>query len=466
MIVIEKNKRSLKQICDFLIAADNLFPIPLHKKVDIKSYARKLFHNSTILSITKNNKIIAMVCGYINPNSLSYASLLAVLPKYQGNAYGERLMREFVNIAKSKKSSLVHLYTTANNTKAISLYKKMGFTKYCIKNDKRQRDLHLCYNLENNFLVTSIGSYSADIVIKKLKTIDDSVIIGTDIYDKRMVVDAHNVDYFYQIAKVADEKKFTNDIKRIIKKHNIKYIIPLTDVDVDYFCKKRDSFNNVEVFISPNETISICRNKLKMKEFIDNNVNFIKTIPTYNSISIKNNMKLPLIAKLIDGRSSQGLVKINNLKEFEYFIKNNTRINKYIFQPVVCGHVVTVDVVCDGQKCVSIAREELLRTYNGAGLSVRVFHDRKLENNCKKLALALGIRGCVNFEFIKNSKNEYQFVECNPRFSAGLEFSCIAGYDCILNHIKCFKGGNIDEFKNNKVLYIARKYEEYITEDQ
>ena len=80
--------------------------------------------------------------------------------------------------------------------------------------------------------------------------------------------------------------------------------------------------------------------------------------------------------------------------------------------------VVTVDVVRDrADNCVAVARKELLRTLNGAGTSVHVFHDEELEQKSKDLARLLKITGCVNFEFILDKDGNYHFLECNPRFS-------------------------------------------------
>ena len=57
----------------------------------------------------------------------------------------------------------------------------------------------------------------------------------------------------------------------------------------------------------------------------------------------------------------------------------------------------------------------------------------------------------------------YYFIECNPRFSGGVEFSCIAGYDMVINHLNIFKNKKIDKLYEIKNQYIARKYEEYVT---
>ena len=51
------------------------------------------------------------------------------------------------------------------------------------------------------------------------------------------------------------------------------------------------------------------------------------------------------------------------------------------------------------------------------------------------IAGLLGVRGCVNMEFIEDRDGVYHMLECNPRFSGGVEFSCLAGYDCVTKTI-------------------------------
>ena len=127
--------------------------------------------------------------------------------------------------------------------------------------------------------------------------------------------------------------------------------------------------------------------------------------------------------------------------------------------------MVTVDVVRSPEQgtCVAVCRRELLRTLNGAGTSVLVFRNRQLEERCRAIAGLLGIRGCVNMEFIEDRDGVYHMLECNPRFSGGVEFSCLAGYDCVTNHLRCFEGREIERDDRITGMYIARKYEEYVT---
>lgn len=314
-------------------------------------------------------------------------------------------------------------------------------------------------------LLTAIGSFAADIAIKNLKK-NGYKVVGCDIYQKEWIADAYNVDSFYQAPYVSDEEKYFEFIDSICNKENVSFIIPLTDIEVDFFDKHREwaKRKNITLCISSEETISICRNKNKFESFIRENVENIKTIPTALINNKKCPYNYPVVCKPYDGRSSQGLKYIYYNEEWDNFISSND-VEKYIVQPFINGKIITVDIVRqkDGLNCVAIPREELLRTLNGAGTSVMVFKDEKLVDLCKNIANKLNIIGCVNVEFIKDNNNSYYVMECNPRFSGGVEFSCLAGYDCISNHINSFMNYEIDNFNLKNSYYIARKYEEYIT---
>lgn len=104
-----------------------------------------------------------------------------------------------------------------------------------------------------------------------------------------------------------------------------------------------------------------------------------------------------------------------------------------------------------------------MRNPNGAGTTVEIIENPNLNSYCMEITNKLGIIGTAVLEFIE-TKQQLYFMEINPRFSGGVKFSQMAGYDVISNHLKCFIGEPIDPlFRLNKMI-IARKYEEYITQ--
>lgn len=318
----------------------------------------------------------------------------------------------------------------------------------------------------SNILVTAIGSFSADIVICNLKS-QEHRIVGSDINNKEWIANSLCVDQFYQSPLAADKKKYIEFIINVCKIESIDYIIPLTDVEVDVINEFRDLLRkmNVIVCLSDKATIDICRDKYSLYKCLKSqNVDcLIRT--ELLSCKLENNIEFPIVVKPINGRSSQGLMYFDDIEALHFFIENNS-IENYIIQPKFDGSIVTVDVLRNENQNVFIAtpRIELLRTLNGAGTSVKIFDDKKLRDISQNIANILGIHGCVNFEYIMVN-DDYKFLECNPRFSGGVAFSCMAGYNYVLNHFKCFSQEKVDDINNIQEMNIARKYKEYITKN-
>lgn len=312
-----------------------------------------------------------------------------------------------------------------------------------------------------NILVTAIGSAAGDITIKELHEYGYRVI-GTDIYLKEWLANSFCVDCFYQVPRAAEGKAFISALSKICQRENVQYIIPLTDVEVDVLNKSREYFaqQGIRLCMPEKETVSVCRDKRRSAEVIQDVCQVISEITRNNLKSWK---EFPVICKKIDGRSSCGLYRFYTAKQLFAFLEDKGE--EYLVQPVIDGDIITADVLRDRehQTCVVFAREELLRTANGLGITVRVFHDECLEVLCRSIAERLNILGCVNFEFIRDKKGTYYFMECNPRLSGGVKYSVLSGYHYIVNHVRCFEGKCIDEACAPEEHTIVRKYEEYIT---
>lgn len=314
-------------------------------------------------------------------------------------------------------------------------------------------------------LVTALGSLSSGRTINNLKN-NNYYVVGTGVHDQKLVAESVLTDRYYKVPFAVDTEAFLNALYDICEKEGINYLIPLTDSEVDVLNANRKWFEEHDVILcfSGEDAIHLCRNKMKIAQLLSE-VEGVNIIPTSYLKDIPDgDVILPVVCKEVDGRSSQNLNYISTIEDWMRY-KEMIDKDKMIVQPYIEGPVVTADVIrqFDGKYCVVIPRKEIIRTHNGAGLSVHIFRDQKLTDLCILIADKLNVTGCVNFEFIMDSEGQYHFLECNPRFSGGIAFSCMTGYDCILNHIRSFDKESIDCFAFDKECYIARKYEEYIT---
>lgn len=318
-------------------------------------------------------------------------------------------------------------------------------------------------------LVTAIGSLSADAVIKNY-TKEGCRVLGCDIYPAQWVVNSQDVEAFYKAPGTENREAYVEFIKTICREQQVDYVIPLTDAEVDVLTGLDPSQISAKVCISNPDAVALCRNKHRMERFLKP-LHICLTIPGMLLSEVNAGvLAYPVVVKPCNGRSSQGLRIVENQAQMLQVIEDcGQAAENYLVQPMMSGTVVTVDVIRDpnSQTVCCLPRREYLRTPNGAGTSVYVFRDEELERQCRELAEAIGIEGCVNIEFVErdektDNRKMWYFLECNPRFSGGVAFSCMAGYNMVLNHLRCFEGKEIQKMGDVRAQYIARRYEEYV----
>lgn len=313
-------------------------------------------------------------------------------------------------------------------------------------------------------LVTAIGSFSAKAVIDSLHACGARVV-GCDIYPAPWVVNSDDVDAFYNVPRASEATSFIQALQHIVDAESVDMIIPSTDYEVDAIMGKRDQLG-ATVCMSPDESLSLCRDKLAcynaLSCAIDERYLISTTLLADTNV---HQQQYPAVCKPLHGRSSSGLFIVQSAESLQDKIPE-VETAAYCIQPQITGSVVTVDVLQHDDMFVAIPRRELLRTLNGAGTSVEVFENHELQELCRSIAAVLGVEGCVNFEFIEQEDGSFRFLECNPRFSGGVAFSQMSGYDFVANHIRHFAGLPVDEDVEITEQFIARRYTEFIMEKE
>lgn len=312
-----------------------------------------------------------------------------------------------------------------------------------------------------NFLITAIGSFSADCVIRTLK-VNGCRVIGCDIYPSDWHAVSKECDNVYQAPFATNEREYIDFLLNISLKEHINYIIPLTDLEIDVINRNRTVFNrsSVAVFIQSEKCLKIARNKMTMYEYFKENE--IVNLPySVSSECLDMSFPLPAVAKPIDGRSSEGLMRISNVEQ----LSNISKLSNYIVQEHLLGSVFTVDYVRDRNgNDFSVPREELLRTKNGAGTTVRIVNDQNLISIVSYIGNRLEIVGCVNMEFIYND-GKYYLIDINPRFSAGVAFSNFVGYDMVTSHVNAFVDKPINPYVAFKEQILTKRYKEELLKE-
>lgn len=294
--------------------------------------------------------------------------------------------------------------------------------------------------MKYKILVTAIGSFSADCVIRELNKAGHTVI-GCDIFPSAWHAVSHDCERVYQSPLAVDHDKYIAFVMEICANEGITHVFPLTDVEIDTLNMHRAVIEDTGVVLCmpSNESLSIARDKYRLHQaFVDDEQ--VPSIETHKLSEVDIATMIPCIVKPYNGRSSEGLRRVSKACEVE----DITNKADFIAQRLITGPVFTVDYArCDrtGHDFM-IPREELLRTKNGAGTTVRITPDEGLVRLVSHIGQKLKINGVINMEFIKHD-DAYHLIDINPRFSAGVAFTVKAGYNMVLSHLNCFTGADI-----------------------
>lgn len=91
-----------------------------------------------------------MAAGYTKNvvDNQAYLSIVATVKEARGKGLSTKLIKQFINIARTQSLDAVHLYTNKTNINAVRLYRKLGFIEWHPEYEPRPEDLHLIYNIK------------------------------------------------------------------------------------------------------------------------------------------------------------------------------------------------------------------------------------------------------------------------------------------------------------------------------
>ena len=313
-------------------------------------------------------------------------------------------------------------------------------------------------------LVTAIGTAAATTVVAELAKTDSYRVVGTDIFNPWEVVTAQEVDDFRRVPPaVGDEERFLRHILELCRECGVNYYFATIDEEVANVSRHKEEFEDlgVRLCIPNREAVELCHDKSRFAQWCEERFSSmsIKRVKTLEEAACAS---YPLFLKPAFGRASIGCRPIGSFDELIVEVDDERLSQDLVLQEYVEGDMVTVDVVRSAKtgQFKAVPRLETQRNGNGCGVAVELFYDENLIDLCRSVAEGLGLDGVVNMEFFKTDDG-YKMIEVNPRLSAGIAFSCLAGADLVGDALRIADG---EPLKLDTVRFgtrFAKRYEAY-----
>jgi ribosomal protein S18 acetylase RimI-like enzyme len=143
-IIYRSNEASEAEVAAHLYRCDADFMPPLSNRIEIDNYAAKIVSNANRLEAWADGNLIGLVAIYCNDQKdfLAHITNVSVQKEWAGKGVGSSLTQQAIEFAKKSGAKKICLEVDCNNTQAIALYKKIGFTSEKVSGSD------ICMNLE------------------------------------------------------------------------------------------------------------------------------------------------------------------------------------------------------------------------------------------------------------------------------------------------------------------------------
>jgi carbamoyl-phosphate synthase large subunit len=323
--------------------------------------------------------------------------------------------------------------------------------------------------MDLNILFTCAGRRNYLINYFKEAIGNDGKIFAADMtLSAPAMVDAH----VSLLVPSIDDDQYIEELKNIIKKHSIKAIIPLNDLELPTLAKHKKELEacGATIIVSSKKVIDISFDKLETFKFLKNIG--LETPLTYTTledveIAIKNKeLNFPLVVKPRWGSASIGIDFSESMEELNLAFKlqkiklKNSMLKSVSLQDI--DHAILIQEKIDGKEYGMDIVNDFETNYFGT--FVREKHsmrggetdkaisiiDERFEKIGNKVSNHLKHLGSLDCDiFVK--KDKIYVLELNPRFGGGYPFSHEAGINTAAIYIEWLKGNkDVSHFNNYK----------------
>jgi carbamoyl-phosphate synthase large subunit len=220
-----------------------------------------------------------------------------------------------------------------------------------------------------------------------------------------------------------DDPSYIDALRDLVHLHDVRLIVPLTDLDHLQLAKARDDLGATALVPGP-ETIARCSDKYLAHVFFEEQG--IGSPPTWLPAEAPGNVRYPVLVKARKGFGSRHIYRAENETELEFFLRYTTADS--MVQAVCLGEEFSIDVFCDLEsRCLAAIPRTMIESKGGESIKGMTIKDSELVEFGARVAEALAIIGPANVQCFREPGGELQVTDVNPRFGGGFPLPTAAG---------------------------------------
>jgi carbamoyl-phosphate synthase large subunit len=221
-----------------------------------------------------------------------------------------------------------------------------------------------------------------------------------------------------------DDPFYIDALRELVELHDVRLIVPLTDLDHLVLAQARESLGGALVLVPGIETIERCSDKYRAHEFFEEQG--IGSPPTWLPTELPEKIRFPVLVKARKGFGSRHIYRADNQTELDFFLRYTAADS--MVQAVCHGEEFSIDVFCDlDGRCLEAVPRTMIESKGGESIKGMTIKDADLIAFGARVSEALPIIGPANVQCFREPDGELQVTDVNPRFGGGFPLPTAAG---------------------------------------
>ena len=226
------------------------------------------------------------------------------------------------------------------------------------------------------------------------------------------------------IVPRVDDFGYVAALRELVELHDVRLIVPLTDLDHHVLAEARDELGGALVLVSGIETVARCSDKYLAHEFFEEQG--IGSPPTWLPTEVPPDIHYPVLVKARTGFGSRHIYRAANATELEFFLRYTSADS--MVQAACLGTEYSIDVFCDLEsRCLAAVPRTMIESKGGESIKGMTIKDQDLIEFSCRVSEALRIIGPANVQCFREPDGVLQVTDVNPRFGGGFPLPTAAG---------------------------------------
>ena len=220
-----------------------------------------------------------------------------------------------------------------------------------------------------------------------------------------------------------DDPTYVDALRALVLEHDIKLIVPLTDLDHGVLSRAKDRLGALVLLPEPEVVDALADKWLAHCLFVERGIG---SPATWLPDDVPAAVEFPVLVKARNGFGSRGIYRCRDRSELDFFLGYATEDS--MVQACCRGEEFSIDVFCDlDSRCLNAVPRTMIESKGGESIKGMTIADDELVEVGRRVSETLGLVGPANVQCFREPDGGHLVTDINPRFGGAFPLPTAAG---------------------------------------